>query len=61
MDAKSQQRLLLYLPHDAKAIQEQRWCNSFFPTGIPNAPLVCLSSRSLNVLPLTTHPDAISA
>lgn len=40
IDAKAQQRLLQYFPHDRQAVEEQRFNNAFFQPRIPNAPLV---------------------
>lgn len=40
VEAKVQQRLLQYFPHDRQAIEEQRFNNAAFPTRIPNMPLV---------------------
>lgn len=39
-----EQRLLLYFPHDAKAIEEENFVASFFEPRIPSHPLVSSSN-----------------
>ena len=38
VDAKAQQRLLQYFPHDRQAVEQERFNNAFFPTRIPVLP-----------------------
>ncbi|KAL3143075.1 hypothetical protein ABBQ38_003349 [Trebouxia sp. C0009 RCD-2024] len=52
VDAKAQQRLLQYFPHDRQAVEEQRFNNAFFQPRIPNAPLLALRAHNVK---LTEH------
>lgn len=44
LDPGSQERVIRYLPHDAKAVDEGRFCNAYFQPRIPSNPLVCQPS-----------------
>lgn len=40
LDPAAQERILCYLPHDSKAIDEGRFCNMYFQPRVPSHPLV---------------------
>ena len=40
LDPGSQERVLRYLPHDAQAIDEKRFCNAYFQPRVPSNPVV---------------------
>ena len=45
LDPGSQERVLRYLPHDAKAIDERRFCNAYFQPRVPSNPVVSFLRR----------------
>lgn len=40
LDPAAQERVLRYLPHDAKALDERRFCNNYFQPRVPSNPVV---------------------
>ena len=42
LDPAAQERVLRYLPHDAKALDEGRFANAYFQPRVPGHPVVSL-------------------
>ena len=40
LDPGTQERVLRYLPHDAEAIDQRRFCNAYFQPRVPSNPVV---------------------
>jgi taurine dioxygenase len=49
LSPQSQERLLRVFPHDAKAIDEGRFCNMYFQPRVPSNPLLAVRGHNVNL------------